>query len=288
MSINFNKFIPAQFQGFSEDECLDYLESINSFSNKEASKVLLDHYRLNARKLVELLFTNYLYKGDAPKDIWKNSILNTIYDRSYEENITDHRGIFSEFSHPSLRCLGPFPDLSIFSKTDLYWLMKATELFKNEYSNFSAKPGIDTRENIYIGKWRAIELMRDDLMCPSSRFFPKSLNALNQIELFSGQPGVYSSGSKMVAKRIVTISRLYPDSNILPHFGISQSRLRVHIPLSIPKTNCSIYCYDTKMKWDESVPLVLNDTYVHWVDNYSDIVREVVLVDIHHPDLFNI
>lgn len=288
MSINFNKFIPAEFQGFSEDECLDYLELINSLANKETSKVLLDHYRLNARKLVELLFTNYLHQGNAPKDVWKNSILNAIYDRSYEENITDHRGIFSDFSHPSLRCLGPFPDLSIFSKTDLYWLMKATELFKTEFSNFSANPGIDTRENIYIGKWRAIELMRDDLMCPSSRFFTKSLNALNQIKLFSVQPGVNSSGFKMLSKRIVTISRLYPDSNILPHFGISQSRLRVHIPLSIPKANCSIYCYDTKMKWDETVPLVLNDTYVHWVNNYSDIVREVVLVDIHHPDLFNI
>jgi len=288
MSSNFNKYIPAQFQGFSENDCLDYLESINSIKGKACSKILLDNYRLNARKLVELLLTSHLYKGYTPKDVWKNSILNAIYDKTYERNIADHRGILSEFSHPSLRSLGPFPDLSIFSSNDLYWLMKACELFRTEYLNLAASPGIDTRENIYIGKWRAIELMRDDSMCPSSRFFPKSLSALNQIKLFSGQPIINSGGYRMLAKRIVTISRLYPDSNILPHFGISQSRLRVHIPLSIPKANCSIYCYDTEMTWNESMPLILNDTYVHWVNNYSEMVREVVLVDIHHPDLFNI
>jgi len=288
MSSNFNKYIPAQFQGFSENDCFDYLELINSIKGKACSKILLDHYRLNARKLVELLLTSHLYNGYMPKDIWKDSLLNAIYDKTFERNIADHRGILSEISHPSLRSLGPFPDLGIFSSNDLYWLMKACELFRAEYLNLASSSGIDTRENIYIGKWRAIELMRDDNMCPSSRFFPKSLDALNQIKLFSEQPIKNSVGYSLLAKRIVTISRLYPDSNILPHFGISQSRLRVQIPLSIPTSNCAINCYDTEMTWDESLPLILNDSYVHWVHNYSEMVREVVLVDIHHPDLFNI
>lgn len=280
--------IPGNFKGFNEELCKEFLANFDHLNLVEISSVKKQHLRANARNLVELLFNNYIEKGLSPQDVCSNLILDDIYSKVFEYFVSDHFGILTDSSHPDLRPLGPFPSLDILSDSDLNKLQLVTALFQEEYAKKLLRLDVDTRENIYTGKWRAIELMRDGICLPAARYFQESLKHLLQMDIFSSEFPKGSLAYSLHVKRIVTISRLYPSSRILPHFGTSQSRLRIHIPLTIPPGDCYIFCHNIQRSWDARVPLILNDAYIHFVDNNSTAVREVVLVDIHHPDLFQL
>lgn len=280
--------LPGHFKGFNEESCKEFLSNFDHLNLLQISSVKKQHLRANARNLVELLFNHYIENGLSPQDTCRNLILHDIYNKVFESFVSDHFGILTDSSHPDLRPLGPFPSLDVLSDSDFNKLQLVTALFQEEYATKSLRLDVDTRENIYTGKWRAIELMRDGICLPAARYFQESMKHLLQMDIFSREFPKGSLAHNLHVKRIVTISRLYPNSRILPHFGTSQSRLRIHIPLAIPPGNCYIFCHNTQRVWDARVPLILNDAYIHFVNNSSTAVREVVLVDIHHPDLFQL
>ena len=97
-------------------------------------------------------------------------------------------------------------------------------------------------------------------------------------------------------------STLHGKSSIKPHSGPMNLRLRMHMPLVVPKkadtssdknTNDTIpsrpttgmRVADQTREWHEGSAIVLDDSYVHEVWNDSEESRVLLLLDLWHPDV---
>ncbi|KAL3811139.1 hypothetical protein ACHAXA_006187 [Cyclostephanos tholiformis] len=100
-------------------------------------------------------------------------------------------------------------------------------------------------------------------------------------------------------------STLHPRSYIRPHTGPMNLRLRIHLPLLVPRDDedsgigvsisrgrrrdrplAGIRVADQVREWQEGSAVVLDDSYVHeaWNDS-DDQCRVVFLLDVWHPDV---
>lgn len=82
----------------------------------------------------------------------------------------------------------------------------------------------------------------------------------------------------------VLFSVLTPGSHILPHHGITNTRLVTHLPLIIPE-GCAIRVGGIEHTWREGRCVTFDDTFEHEAWNRSDKVRVVMILDSWHPDL---
>lgn len=94
-------------------------------------------------------------------------------------------------------------------------------------------------------------------------------------------------------------STLHGKSAIRAHSGPMNLRLRMHLPLLVPKTNqtppspdandtrpiTGIKVADQIREWHEGSAIILDDSYVHEVWNKSDESRVLLLLDLWHPDV---
>lgn len=94
-------------------------------------------------------------------------------------------------------------------------------------------------------------------------------------------------------------STLHGKSSIRAHSGPMNLRLRVHLPLLVPKQTTlvnndaertsrptiGIRLADQTREWHEGSALVLDDSYVHEVWNDSEEPRVLLLLDLWHPDV---
>ena len=75
---------------------------------------------------------------------------------------------------------------------------------------------------------------------------------------------------------------------VAPHFGPSNLRLRVHVPLAVPPRAagaCALTVAGEARRWDEHDPLVFDDAYEHSAENKTSERRDVLLFDVWHPEL---
>jgi aspartyl/asparaginyl beta-hydroxylase (cupin superfamily) len=79
-------------------------------------------------------------------------------------------------------------------------------------------------------------------------------------------------------------SALLPDGYIKPHFGNTNTRLRLHLGLIVPP-GCSIRVDKEERPWANGEFLLLDDSYEHEVWNRSTSTRWILLMDLWHPDL---
>jgi hypothetical protein len=83
----------------------------------------------------------------------------------------------------------------------------------------------------------------------------------------------------------VVISVLQPHAVIPPHFGISNIKWTLHIPLVINE-NASLTVGGQTVSWDEQrKSLLFDDSYEHSARNESDKQRAVLIIDIWNPHL---
>lgn len=80
-------------------------------------------------------------------------------------------------------------------------------------------------------------------------------------------------------------SNMKPGSEISPHFGPTNTRLRVHIPLTVPTGDIGIECGGERREWVVGTPLVFDDSFVHKTWNKTKEERVVLLLDVWHPSL---
>ena len=79
-------------------------------------------------------------------------------------------------------------------------------------------------------------------------------------------------------------SILTPGTHILPHTGVTNTRLVTHLPLIIPP-NCAIRVGGEEHIWQEGRCVTFDDTYEHEAWNRSGQTRVVLILDSWHPDL---
>jgi aspartate beta-hydroxylase len=82
----------------------------------------------------------------------------------------------------------------------------------------------------------------------------------------------------------ILYSVLTPGSHILPHRGVTNTRLVCHLPLVVPP-DCAIRVGDETRGWDVGHAFAFDDTFEHEAWNRSDETRVVLLVDAWNPYL---
>ena len=82
----------------------------------------------------------------------------------------------------------------------------------------------------------------------------------------------------------VCFSVLTPGTHILPHRGVTNTRLVTHLPLIVPD-NCAIKVGGEERIWREGECFTFDDTFEHEAWNRSDSTRVVMLLDVWNPHL---
>lgn len=79
-------------------------------------------------------------------------------------------------------------------------------------------------------------------------------------------------------------SVLSPGTHILPHTGVTNTRLVTHLPLVVPP-DCAIRVGGEEHVWQQGRCVTFDDTYEHEAWNRSGQTRVVLILDNWHPEL---
>jgi aspartate beta-hydroxylase len=82
----------------------------------------------------------------------------------------------------------------------------------------------------------------------------------------------------------VLYSVFTPGTHLLPHRGVTNTRLVGHLPLIIPD-NCALNVGGELHHWQPGKVVVFDDTYEHEAWNRSKQTRVVMIFDVWHPGL---
>jgi aspartate beta-hydroxylase len=85
----------------------------------------------------------------------------------------------------------------------------------------------------------------------------------------------------------VCYSVLTPGSHILPHHGVTNTRVVTHLPLVVP-ADCALVVGGEMRRWEEGVCFSFDDTFEHEAWNRSTDTRVVMLLDAWNPYLTEI
>lgn len=79
-------------------------------------------------------------------------------------------------------------------------------------------------------------------------------------------------------------SVLSPGTHLLPHQGITNTRVVGHLALIVPP-DCALRVVDQPYHWREGEVVIFDDSYWHEAWNRSDRLRVVLIFDLWHPEL---
>ncbi len=79
-------------------------------------------------------------------------------------------------------------------------------------------------------------------------------------------------------------SVLTPGTHILPHRGVTNTRVVCHLPLVVPE-DCALVVGGEKHAWREGEAVAFDDTYEHEAWNRGNKTRVVLIVDVWNPHL---
>ncbi len=82
----------------------------------------------------------------------------------------------------------------------------------------------------------------------------------------------------------VLFSTLGPGTHLLPHHGVTNTRVVCHLPLIVPR-DCVLHVAGEPHHWRFGEVVAFDDTYSHEARNGSDQTRVVMIFDVWHPDL---
>ena len=83
----------------------------------------------------------------------------------------------------------------------------------------------------------------------------------------------------------ICYSVLTPGSHIKPHYGVTNTRLVMHLPLVVPE-DCALNIVGAgEHAWKEGELMMFDDTFQHEAWNRSDKTRIVMLMDCWNPHL---
>lgn len=82
----------------------------------------------------------------------------------------------------------------------------------------------------------------------------------------------------------VLFSVFAPDTHLLPHRGVTNTRLVAHLPLIVP-SDCALAVGGEPHYWQQGRVVVFDDTFEHEAWNRSNQVRVVLIFDIWNPHL---
>ena len=124
-------------------------------------------------------------------------------------------------------------------------------------------------------QWSSYHLIRDGEELPEhTRYCPATLAALQQVPLVD----IPNHAPELF------FSILQPGTHIPPHYGLSNYKLAVHLPLVIPP-DCAIRVGDETHHWQQGKVVVFDDSFEHEAWNRSEQMRAVLIFEVWHPQL---
>ena len=158
----------------------------------------------------------------------------------------------------------------------------------NNTTTNAMKYGIESESLHSTGRWSMLRFTLGDGMLNSTTcdLLPLTCSVVSQM------PSLQECISTGCSEIFVYVSKLSPGTNIPPHCGPTQKRLRIHLPLKVPrdlngKGECcwlELARSEKKEVWKEGEVLVFDDSFEHsvtWGDGAED--RIVLIVDVWHP-----
>lgn len=122
------------------------------------------------------------------------------------------------------------------------------------------------------GEWAAAYLWAfGEQVEDTCRSCPETARLLRSI------PGVAEFGTTL-------FSALAPRSQITPHYGYTNAKLRCQLPLRVP-LGCRLKVGDQEVEQQEGRCILFDDSFLHSAWNDSQEPRFVLIFDFFHPDL---
>jgi Aspartyl/asparaginyl beta-hydroxylase and related dioxygenases len=166
----------------------------------------------------------------------------------------------------------------------------------------NVKGGEHSSERLHTGTWDWHSYVLNGVVQPKfQQACPNTAKILNDIQehLFfdGGRNSTSADSDNHNPFGFAFFSTLHGKSYIKPHTGPMNLRLRIHLPLIVPKhvkpdaysvnpvTKCGLRVGDQIRSWEEGKVIVLDDSYEHEVWNETEDVRVLLLVDVWHPDV---
>jgi aspartate beta-hydroxylase len=122
------------------------------------------------------------------------------------------------------------------------------------------------------GKWSIFFLYRNGRVEENCRACPKTTEIVDSLPLC------------VKVKGAVYFSVMAPGTEIKPHCGPINTRLRYHLPIAVDE-KAWMRVDEEKRSWKSHECLVFYDSFEHEVQHHGSVPRVVLLVDCWHPSL---
>lgn len=127
---------------------------------------------------------------------------------------------------------------------------------------------------IATGEWKIFELLSSGRKNAENAFeAPRTSQVLDEFEEDTHLPN-----------GLAYFSVVAGGGRVLPHCGPTNTRLRIHLGISVPP-EAWLRVGPEVHRWKEGECLIFDDSWEHEVGNESPRNRGVLIVDIWHPDL---
>ena len=143
-----------------------------------------------------------------------------------------------------------------------------------------AGPNVPPEMQNLAGKkdWNAFHLYKDGKRIEENcARCPKTLEAVEQMSM----PRCEGNAPE------VFFSLLKPGTHIQPHHGVANSKLAVHLALTIPP-DCALRSGPETRSWVEGQCLIFDDSFEHEAWNRSDALRAVLILEVWNPLLSDV
>lgn len=273
---NYLQLFPQDWEHFLGD-------LLKANSDYISSPLSLQSVRQFIKARLEAEFLSQIHNGSSPDEVVESARISHIYSYLHERRVWPIYGLGCNHCVESLDPVAPFYPSNLVE--GIHDVAQEFSTILSELSAVRRRIHTETKEFIYTGTWRSVNLWdsASQAPLPATRLFPQTMSLLMQIPLFKDMVELAQKGASFKSF-IVRISLLKAGSVILPHFGLTNTRLRLQIPLEIPHGDLFIYSHNEKRKWALGQPLILNDSYMHGVYNNTDSDRVVLLIDLPHPE----
>lgn len=84
---------------------------------------------------------------------------------------------------------------------------------------------------------------------------------------------------------LMYVSKMRPGTQVRPHRGPTNMRLRCHLGVTVPEGDCGIRIGGEARSWSEGKCIVFDDSFEHEAWNRTNRDRIVLIIDVWHPDL---
>ena len=272
---NYSQVFPVDWESFLSS----FLEEKSGFRD---SPLLLQRIRQFVKAGLESEFLKQIDQGLAPESVVSSSRLSDIYSFLVENHVWPIYGLGCNHCIDTLDPVSPFFPSHLVD--GVCTVAKEYSIILSELAAVRRRIHTETKEFIYTGTWRSVNLWDSASAepLPATSLFPQTMNLLMEIPLFRDMHYLAKDGTSFKSF-IVRISLLKAGTIILPHFGLTNTRLRLQIPLEIPNGDLFIYSHNEKRHWTLGEALILNDSYMHGVFNNTTADPIVLLIDLPHP-----